>query len=249
MSQAMPHPPPSGKNLSPSELRLRWAELGLILLIAFGSSILYSLDVAFFHPYSSSLTSSYGALRMAGKILDEAAQLLLLIYVLFRQGRRLIDITQKFRWQDVPVAGVLFLASTLMYSLFYYVGYYGIAAMGFHFPRHALNTDFIRQSVHQGLSGIFTSFSLAVINPFAEELIVRAYLISEVIDLTGKPVLAITISVLFQTAYHLYQGILQPIGYLGLFFVFAVYYARTRRIFPVILAHMADDVGAMWHYL
>ena len=134
-----------------------------------------------------------------------------------------------------------------MYWLFYTSGYYLASALGFSFPRHTLNTGFITQSMHHGPAGIIAAFALALINPFAEELIVRAYLMTEVIALTGKPTLAIALSVLFQTTYHLYQGILQPIGYFGLFFVYALYYARSKRIFPVLLAHMFDDVGAMWH--
>jgi len=46
----------------------------------------------------------------------------------------------------------------------------------------------------------------SLLNPFFEELIVRAYLMTEIMDLTGSAMLAIATSVLLQASYHLYYG-------------------------------------------
>jgi membrane protease YdiL (CAAX protease family) len=81
-------------------------------------------------------------------------------------------------------------------------------------------------------------FVLAAIPAAAEEeLIVRAFLMTEVAALTGSMVLALVASVVFQTVYHLYLGVQGALVVAGGFFVFAAFYANTRRITPVILAH------------
>ncbi|MES2581087.1 MAG: CPBP family intramembrane glutamic endopeptidase [Pseudomonadota bacterium] len=59
--------------------------------------------------------------------------------------------------------------------------------------------------------------------------------------------IAIGIPVLVRLLYHLYQGPVaaSSIGALGIFWGF--YYLRTRRLFPVVFAHiLADIVPFMW---
>ena len=60
---------------------------------------------------------------------------------------------------------------------------------------------------------------------------------TEVAELTGRMGIAVFVSVGFQTLYHLYQGTPMALVNAGAFFVSAVFYASTRRITPVIVAH------------
>ena len=89
-----------------------------------------------------------------------------------------------------------------------------------------------------------------ILNPWFEELIVRAYTMKEITFLLGKPWLAVAISVGIQSSYHLYQGIPNAI-LLGVgFTVFAMYYVKSGRIFPVILAHFyADALSILYLFL
>jgi membrane protease YdiL (CAAX protease family) len=50
--------------------------------------------------------------------------------------------------------------------------------------------------------------------------------------------------VALQTSYHFYQGTFAAIAYIPVFLVFAVYYQRTQRVLPVLLAHMVWDIAA-----
>jgi len=81
-----------------------------------------------------------------------------------------------------------------------------------------------------------------LLNPFFEELIVRAYLMTEVQDLTGSSALAILVSVIVQFSYHLYYGWAGAISLSFQFLIFALYYARSRNISPVIVAHGLFDI-------
>jgi membrane protease YdiL (CAAX protease family) len=74
---------------------------------------------------------------------------------------------------------------------------------------------------------------------------VRAYLISEVQFFTGSSSLAVLASVVIQSSYHLYQGVVPAFLTTSVFTVFSLYYIRTRRITPVIIAHMVFDFVAV----
>ena len=87
-----------------------------------------------------------------------------------------------------------------------------------------------------------------LLNPFYEELIVRAFLISETEWIYGSTALAVLISVALQTSYHLYQGLPMALSHIPAFLLFSLYFVRTRRILPVILAHMLMDVSALAIY-
>jgi membrane protease YdiL (CAAX protease family) len=57
--------------------------------------------------------------------------------------------------------------------------------------------------------------------------------------------LAVVISVALQTSYHLYQGLPAALSHIPAFLLFSLYFVRTRRILPVILAHMFMDIFAL----
>jgi len=82
----------------------------------------------------------------------------------------------------------------------------------------------------------------ALLNPFFEELIVRAYLMTEVLDLTGSATLAVFLSVGIQTSYHLYYGWERALSLSFGFLILALYYLRKRQAFPLITAHAVNDV-------
>ncbi len=82
-------------------------------------------------------------------------------------------------------------------------------------------------------------------NPFFEELIVRAYLMTEVRTLTGSWILSAALSVVVQSSYHLYYGWGGAIALSFLFLAFSIYYARTQRATPIIIAHGIFDFLAL----
>ena len=81
-----------------------------------------------------------------------------------------------------------------------------------------------------------------LMNPFFEELLVRAYLMTEIVELTGSSALAIAVSVAVQTSYHLYYGWSGALSLAFLFLAFALYFARSRRALPVVVAHGVFDI-------
>jgi len=88
----------------------------------------------------------------------------------------------------------------------------------------------------------------ALINPFFEELIVRAYLMTEVKSLTGSWTVATALSVIIQWSYHLYYGWDGSLSIAFTFLVFSIYFARTRKATPLIVAHGLLDLWALAYW-
>lgn len=76
----------------------------------------------------------------------------------------------------------------------------------------------------------------------------RAFLITEFQGVYFSTTLVLLVSVAVQTAYHLYQGLPGALCHVRIFLTFSLYYVRTRRILPVILAHLSMDVLSLGLY-
>ena len=84
-----------------------------------------------------------------------------------------------------------------------------------------------------------------LVNAFHEELIVRAYLMTEIITLTGSKTWAVILSIGFQCIYHLYYGWLGALSLAFMFLPFAIYFAITRRSLPIVVAHGLYDLALL----
>jgi membrane protease YdiL (CAAX protease family) len=60
---------------------------------------------------------------------------------------------------------------------------------------------------------------------------------------------AVTISTAIRLLYHLYQGPIAFVGIVPFGFVLAWWYARTGRLWPVIVAHALADFVALVGYI
>ena len=77
-----------------------------------------------------------------------------------------------------------------------------------------------------------------------EETIVAAYLITRLRQLELSPAAAVAVSALLRGAYHLYQGWGGFLGNLAMGVLFGFVFVRTRRAWPLIVAHVLLDVSA-----
>ncbi len=89
----------------------------------------------------------------------------------------------------------------------------------------------------------------AVKNAVLEEVIAVGYLMERLRDLRWRVPTAIIASALLRGSYHLYQGIGPFIGNAVMGVVFALYYHRTRRVMPLVIAHFVIDMVAFVGYL
>jgi len=216
----------------PSERALRELELLVVLFVAFGSSTVWALAdwyrgvVHFVYPEHRSVE------QHVAYLLHYATSFAVLAYVLFRQrqGLRQLGLTADRR--DVLPALVLtacgFVPSFVAYR-FGHGSYWGVFV-------HPL------ASLAAGMTLSPLLLATLLIGAAHEELIVRAYLMTEVMALGGSTIFAVLASTGCQTLYHLYQGT-EPALIAGCHFLIAsIYYAYRRRALPVILSHFLYNV-------
>lgn len=82
-----------------------------------------------------------------------------------------------------------------------------------------------------------------------EEVIVVGYLITRLQQLGSTAAAAVGASALLRGTYHLYQGWGGFAGNLALGVFFGAVFVRTRRTWPLVVAHLLLDVGAGVGYL
>jgi membrane protease YdiL (CAAX protease family) len=221
--------------LSLNPRRQRWFEVSLVLLVAIAPAFLNALQIL--HGGSSAAPAITNARWLIG-IVQEIAGLLLRAYVLSRRRLRFRDVGLRWSFKEVGigllVTGASFaayvLGSTIVHLVHY--GMYGSIARG-----PSGRNFFLHPSI------AFIPFCL--LNPFFEELIVRAYLMTEVLDLTGSSILAVALSVAVQFSYHLYYGWAGAFSLSFEFLIFSLYYLRSRQALPIIVAHGLFDIYAL----
>ena len=82
-----------------------------------------------------------------------------------------------------------------------------------------------------------------------EEVIVVAYLITRLRQLGLTELAAVATSALLRGTYHLYQGWGGFLGNLAMGALFGLVFVRTRRAWPIVIAHFLLDVGAGVGYI
>jgi membrane protease YdiL (CAAX protease family) len=89
-----------------------------------------------------------------------------------------------------------------------------------------------------------TAVAVSVINPVFEEVFVCAYVITALKDRVGVTT-AVNVSAGIRVFYHLYQGAVGVVGVAPLALLFAYGFARTGRLWPLIVAHALTDFTAL----
>jgi len=231
---------PSAVSNNSDDRWLRIFEISLVCTISVGTSLL----VAIYSLFGQRSNIVGGSLRWSYGIVHELAALGLLGYVLLRRSRSFRDLGLRPRWTDIGWSfGLCFAGSLVAHEIYQAIYYAGLTP-----ATHDETVAHVTQYLFGG--GVFLgTLIFQCVNPFFEELIVRAYVITEVKQLTGKVWIAVALATLLQTSYHLYQGVPMTLAIGGEFLVWSIYYAKTNRITPIILAHLYQDVGSTLFYV
>ena len=88
----------------------------------------------------------------------------------------------------------------------------------------------------------------AVQNAVLEELVVVGYLLTRLRQLGWRAVTAVAASALLRGSYHLYQGFGAFVGNAVMGAIFGLFFLRTRRILPLVVAHTLLDVVSFVGY-
>jgi membrane protease YdiL (CAAX protease family) len=222
-----PLPRPAG---SPRMLRL---ELGLVLLLAFSPGILGLLLLAL-GPQGTAPTETQVLPSLVSLLFELFLSWTPVLVVGFllarnREGWAGIGLT-RFRAGDLGMGAVLWVASFILVlvlaQLFQYFG--------------QREVDFLPE----GLPLWFRSLQavlIAVTAGVTEEIVVRGYAQTRLEQLRAPTAVIILLPTALWGVLHVYQGAGAALTIFGLGLMYAWYFQRTRRLWPLILAHVLFD--------
>lgn len=85
-------------------------------------------------------------------------------------------------------------------------------------------------------------------NAILEEVVVVGYLVTRLRELGWRIGAVVAASAVLRGSYHLYQGFGAFLGNAIMGVVFALFFLRTRRVLPLVIAHTLLDVAAFVGY-
>ncbi|HET6840461.1 MAG TPA: type II CAAX endopeptidase family protein [Candidatus Angelobacter sp.] len=214
----------------------RWIDLALVMTVAFSSPLLGSL---FLLVRPNAYNFSYSNVRLITAISQEITALAVFFCLFRRQGRRLGTLGFEFQWTDLFKGLGLFTVALIVMGVFASATRY----LWFIATLQTISGSHNYPSFSSASLWLVLPFLL--LNPFCEEVLVRGYLMTEIIDLRGSVILAMLISLVLQTSYHLYYGVFGALTVGSGLAVLVLYYGKSRRLMPVILAHCLWDLTAL----
>jgi uncharacterized protein len=171
--------------------------------------------------------------ELLGTIVFEVIQLGFLGWFLRIRGWTLEKFGLSFSWRATGV-GLVLLAFTYVVTL----GAQVIAQIIFNYDIQAAIARAPKVDPDLSMQLVFL---VSVVNGIFEELFVAGYIITSLTGRRGMWV-AINVSVVVRLLYHLYQG---PIGVMTIVpmgLLYGYVYARTRQLWPLVVAHMLIDI-------
>ncbi|MEM7590374.1 MAG: CPBP family intramembrane glutamic endopeptidase [Cyanobacteria bacterium P01_A01_bin.83] len=237
----------SGIKAVKSEWIIRIIELILILSIAFANSLIYSIRTLFNPEIRESFNNLHSNFDIFSTVIFQITAIGILFYILLIRQGNVASIglrpNSKMYWLDnilvcIVITLVIYILNVLIYACFSGL-YYTVTNQQFIFAPPAT-------SFAQGSLLLWIIFM--VINSFFEELIVRGYLMSELDYLTKHKSFGIVASIILQTSYHLYQGWASALYLSITFIVYSFYFAKYKKIMPIILSHLYFDFAALFYY-
>lgn len=228
-------------DLDPRERRMRWFELAVVTSVAFTSPVIGAV-----YSFAVGRTSS-SMFTQTGLVFGSIARvppLLLLAYVLWRSGRTFRDIGLRWSWKDAGVGVLLVCVAYIVEHQIHLLMNDVVRGLGYGDTVRA-SAALIRGYWAQTPQVTPGGFLYLAMNCFFEELLVRAYLMTEIIGLTGSTKIAVAVSVVLQASYHIYYGFIGALTVAAAFLVFALYFAKARKALPCIVGHWLMDVAAV----
>ncbi len=125
----------------------------------------------------------------------------------------------------------------------------GIPGLALYFAARAadLNVNIAAADLHDWWA-IPVLILAAAGNGVLEEVIVVGYLLTRLPQVGWGVAAAVTFSALLRGTYHLYQGFGGFVGNAIMGVIFALFYLRFKRLWPLIIAHTVLDVVAFLGY-
>jgi len=207
------------------------AEVAAVVVLAFGLAIANSLLMAF-HPATVPPITQRHLLGLL--VLEPLFAMSAIGFLLLRRWPFAhIDLrpTPLRTAEGIGLLAVTWLLCAIAYS--------GVQAL-FHIDPVLAGHHFVANGIAP-----WTAVAASIVNALYEEFFVTGYLVTTLKD-RGHPWAAINLSAAIRLVYHLYQGEQALVSILPLGLVFAFWYARGGRLWPLVVAHAVLDLIALY---
>jgi uncharacterized protein len=224
-------------NITTSENQASFVELFVVLGLAFGSSIVISLQT-FVHSVIQLPGNGQPIIYTDAAFIDlisfEIVVGLLCFTLLAARGWTLDDFDLRPTWKLTAIGFLLVGIDYVLYNAAYA------------FIELILGTQALNAVAFEYQVSLVVATLLSIVNPVFEEVLVVGYAIPVMEQLSNVRG-AIAFSTLFRLLYHLYQGPIAFASILPLGLMFAFVYWRWRKLWPLIVAHAAlDFIPLVW---
>jgi membrane protease YdiL (CAAX protease family) len=140
-------------------------------------------------------------------------------------------------FKDTGIGLLLLAVTTIVWVVIFYAAY-------FISPQTVAHMLATYAQLKAGTLSIHSLVGFSVINAAFEEIFVSGYVITALKPSRGTT-FAINVSAAIRLLYHIYQGQMAVLGVLPLGLIYAFWYARTGRLWPLIVAHTIQDVASL----
>jgi membrane protease YdiL (CAAX protease family) len=151
-----------------------------------------------------------------------------------RQGWTLASITRPWRASDAVHAIVLAVSAEIGMQMAYFVLWLMDKPLAVMISHYRI----------VGPLSWWVAVPMVLVNPPIEEALYLGY-VAKVLRSRWGVHIAFTCALLLRMLMHLYQGPLALVGVLPCAIIFTVYYLRTGRLWPLVLAHVVFDCVAL----
>jgi uncharacterized protein len=206
-------------------------EFVIVVTMAFGYFAFVSIFVAL-HPHAGPLHTNRSLIVLC---VYELVLMALLFPFLRIRGWTFSKIGLDPTWRDTGLGILLFFAFYAVWVLVWIA----TVALAPETAQRMSETHIITQVIPAT-----TIVANGMINPLFEEVFVCGYVMTA-LRKEGHTWFALNASVAIRLLYHLYQGPLGVLSIIPMGLMSGYWYARTGRLWPVIVAHAAMDMLAM----
>ncbi len=206
-------------------------EFVVVVTMAFGYFAFVSIFVAL-HPHAGPLHTNRSLIVLS---VYELVLMAILFPFLRIRGWTFSKIGLDPTWRDTGLGILLFFAFYAVWVLVWIA----TVALAPETAQRMSETHIITQVIPAT-----TIVANGMINPLFEEVFVCGYVMTA-LRKEGSTWFALNASVAIRLLYHLYQGPLGVLSIIPMGLMSGYWYARTGRLWPVIVAHAAMDMLAM----
>jgi len=214
------------------------AEFVIVLLVAFAPFVLKS-TVSVFDPPAAPMISNRHLISLL--VYEPLVLTAIVIFIRLRSwtlGR--LGLASLLPLDTVKGVGLLVITSAINWLVWWLL--WNVAP------------DLVTAAGHRAATVIAHDFQMAIIiaasavNGLFEELLLCGYVMSVVKSRHGEWT-AINFSATLRLSYHLYQGLPGAIGIIPVGLIFGLAFARTGRLWPLVIAHALLDMLALIPYV